>query len=485
MSEASRIQNVVMKLKVFGSKQLHALRNLGKSRRPDYEVDFLPAAIEVIERPPSPVGRMVAWLLILLFTIALVTAFLADLDVVVVASGRLSPSGNIKVLQPLEPGTVKQILVRDGDFVRSGQALIEIDPTQILADRDRTQQELVQVKLDVARLRALRLGREDAFVLPEGASSTQVALTRNHLASQIEENRAKLEAIQRQIAQRNAELQTNEASLDRLKASQKYLSEKARIHSELFRLNAGALMVKIDAEQSLEEIDREIYVSTRRAVEITANIAALQQSFVQARAEIQSTSLSELVTKEQKLQSLELELIKLNQRLDLFTLKAPVDGHVQQLAVHTLGGVVTTSQQLLVLVPKDAALEIVSTIANKDIGFVFPGQPVEIKIEAYPFTRYGLIPGKVERISSTSVSSDGEKSQVSQSANVDSGSPGATTSYFVHVSLSENEIDTELGTQQLRPGLAAQVEIATGKRTLMEYLLAPLSRYKQESMRER
>jgi hemolysin D len=190
------------------------------------------------------------------------------------------------------------------------------------------------------------------------------------------------------------------------------------------------------------------------------------------------------------------EQVKAVEKTGLQTLRAPVDGTVEQLAVHTIGGVVTPAQTLMVLVPEGSQLQVEAMLPNRDAGFVHAGQPVEVKIEAFTYTRYGLIHGRVEGVSRDAVTTgdrggsgqggrarsvDGEKPSQAD----DSAASGGSSSYVARVSLSRTEIDTEQGLRPLEPGMAVTAEIKTGRRRVIEYLLSPLLRYRHEGLRER
>jgi hemolysin D len=172
----------------------------------------------------------------------------------------------------------------------------------------------------------------------------------------------------------------------------------------------------------------------------------------------------------------------------LRTLRAPVDGTVQQLAVHTLGGVVTPAQQLMVVVPKGTGLEIEATLPNKDVGFVHKGQSVEIKVEAFTFTRYGLLRGTVTNLSQDVVAPQddarGTRSRDDDANDEEKRQAGQPT-YVALVSLDSTSIRTEDGVTPLEPGMAVTTEIKTGRRTVISDLLSPLSRLRREEMRER
>jgi len=231
-------------------------------------------------------------------------------------------------------------------------------------------------------------------------------------------------------------------------------------------------------------------VQRSRYRETEAAVATITETRAQAVAEFRRTINDELVKAEQKAGGLVQDLIKAEQRTKLQALTAPEDGVVQQLAIHTVGGVVTPAQTLLVIVPVDSHLEIEAMVSNRDIGFVHAGQEAEIKVETFTFTRYGLLHGRVLHVSQDAITRD--KAQ-EKSNSKPPGPESASTSepkgeelvYAARVSLDRKQMRIEDKLVNLSPGMAVTVEIKTGSRTIINYLLSPLLRYKQESLRER
>ena len=182
-------------------------------------------------------------------------------------------------------------------------------------------------------------------------------------------------------------------------------------------------------------------------------------------------------------------MIKAERRTKLQHLTAPVDGVVQQLAVHTVGGVVTPAQALAVVVPSESQLEIEAMLSNRDIGFVHPGQKAEIKVDTFNFTRYGLLHGDVLSVSSDAITRDrpqgGSNDRAVGSAESGSEPRGQELQYAARISLDRTHMQVEDKLVRLGPGMAVTVEIKTGVRRIISYLLSPLARYKQETLRER
>jgi hemolysin D len=244
------------------------------------------------------------------------------------------------------------------------------------------------------------------------------------------------------------------------------------------------------AQQNLVEHQQELQVQRGRLAEAEAGVAALREQRNQAEAEYKRKNLDDLAQAQQKASSLEEQLVQASEKYRLQTLPAPVDGTVQQLAVHTEGGVVTPAQALLVVVPADSHLEIEAMVSNRDIGFVHEGQETAVKIDTFNFTKYGLLHGKVQTVSQDAIARDkpagasGNKQQ--PGTEDDTSEPkGQELVYAARVALDQTQMQIDDKLVNLAPGMAVTVEIKTGSRRVIEYLLSPLFRYKQEALRER
>jgi hemolysin D len=458
------------------------------------EREFLPAALEIVETPASPAGRAIAATIILFFVLALAWAWVGRIDIVATASGKIVPSGRTKVVQPFETGVVRAIHVRDGQVVAAGEVLIELDATINAAERDRFAAELVVVQLEMARLRAALAPGADplaAFVPPDGANPRQVELQRSLLRNQLEEYRSKLAGIDQQMTQNEANRAAVSATVDKLAAALPLLRQRAEARKYLAEKEVGSRLQYLEVQQDLVEHEKELIVQQSRLNEAKAGLAGLVEQRLHAGAEFRRTNLGDLAQAEQKAGSLQQEVVKARQHAELQVLTAPVAGTVQQLAVHTVGGVVTPAQALMVVVPGDSRLEIEAMVPNRDIGFVRVGQRAEIKIDTFNFTRYGLLQGEVLTVSQDAIARDragGDKSgdKSGTGAESDSSEPkGQELLYAARVSLDSTQMEVEDRMVNLTPGMAVTVEIKTGSRRVIEYLLSPLMRYKQAALRER
>ncbi|MBR1269799.1 HlyD family type I secretion periplasmic adaptor subunit [Bradyrhizobium sp. AUGA SZCCT0222] len=459
-------------------------------RRRESEIAFLPAALEITESPPSPIGRAIGASIIALFCLTLAWASLGSVDIVASATGKIVPGGRTKLIQPFETGVVRAIQVRDGQRVKAGDVLIELDPTMTEADQERQKSDLLAAELDVARLRAaLAADPLAAFRPPQSASAAEVEMHRQFLISQRAEQNAKLAEIERQLGQKEAERATTSASAAKLQATIPVLQERVDIRKGLVEKALASKVIYLSEYQELVGLQQDFLLQQSRLLEADAATALLKETKERTAAEYRRTTYDALAKAEQKAATAAQEVVKADRRTKLQRLTAPVDGIVQQLAVHTVGGVVTPAQALAVVVPSDSQLEIEAMLSNRDIGFVHPGLKAEIKVDTFNFTRYGLLHGDVLSVSSDAITRDrpqsGSNDRGSGTAQSSSEPKGQELEYAARISLDRPEMQVEDKLVKLGPGMAVTVEIKTGTRRIISYLLSPLARYKQESMRER
>jgi hemolysin D len=456
------------------------------------ELAFLPAALEIVETPPSPVGRTLGVVIIAIFCLALAWASFGRIDIVASASGKIITSSRGKIIQPFETGVIRAIRVQDGQSVKAGDVLIELDPTINEAERDHLKSDLTAAQLDIARLRAALSEGADPdsdFHPPQDAKPNLIAMQRRFLIDQTAEHRAKLAAVQYQVRQKEAELSTVEATINKLEAIVPVVQQRVDIRKELYDHQNGSKITYLENLQVLLDNKHELEVQKSRLGEARAALAAVTETSGQIKAEYRRALSGDLAEAERKAAGLASDLDKINERTRLQVLTSPVDGMVQQLSVHTVGGVVTPAQALLVVVPSDSPLEIEATVSNRDIGFVHKGQDAQIKIDTFNFTRYGLLQGKVLGVSRDSIARETSPDKASQTAPgaevASSEPPGRELIYAARISLDRAQMRVDDGVVDLLPGMAVTAEIKTGRRRIISYLLSPLLRYGQESMRER
>jgi len=306
------------------------------------------------------------------------------------------------------------------------------------------------------------------FDEPSDGDRRYVALQQQLLRDQLTEYQARVGAAEALIAQRRAALEETKENIRRLESTLPMETERAETFKRLLEQEAASKLDFLQAEEQRIDKAQELAGQRKKLVQDAAALSEAQHNHRVTVNEFQQTKQAELSTIETKAASLMQEVIKAGQKAELQRLVAPVDGVVQQLAMHTVGGIVTPAQQLLVVVPQDHPVEAVAQVENKDVGFVREGQPVEIKVETFPFTLYGTIPGRVLAVS-------------------DDAAPIEKVGlvYPTRVSMDRSTILVDGKQVNLSAGMAVTVEIKTGKRRLIQYLLSPLLKSLKESLRER
>ncbi len=443
--------------------------------------EFLPAVLEIQERPPSPIGRTILWTILVLFAAAVIWASVGHLDIVAVAPGKIIPSGYSKIIQPYETGVIAAIHVVDGQVVKRGDVLIELDPTLNQADHERSANEYRAASVEATRLRALIAG-ELTFDAPADADPQYALVQQKLLLDELAEHDAKMAAARHQIDQRRAALGATEENIRRLEETLPMEQERVDTYKRLLAHEAATKLDYLQAEEQRIDRAQELAGQRQQRQQDEAALAEAEKNYRALVSEFQQTKQTELATTETKAASLAQEVVKAGQRTELQKLISPIDGVIQQLAVHTVGGVVTPAQELLIVVPQDHPVEVEAQIENKDVGFVKEGQPAEIKVETFPFTLYGTIPGAVLTVSDDAIPLDRGK------ANPEKPSQDKAAEQLVYatrVALERSTILVNGKTVNLSPGMAVTVEIKTGQRRIIEYLLSPLLKAVTESMRER
>lgn len=440
--------------------------------RTAHEAEFLPAALALRDTPIHPAPRIAMGLIMLFGFLALFWAVFGKIDIVASARGKLIPDDRSKIVQPVETASVLAIHVRDGQRVTAGDLLIELDATQATADAARIGQDSLSGRLEAERARmllnALDTGRPPHIQALSGTDPIRLASEQRLLEGQYGEFSARLNRLDAEIAHREAEIRTTRELVEKLAQTLPIVRQRAKDYQDLLDKNFVSRHGFLEKEQARIEQERDLAAQQAKLEEIHAALLESRRQRATLVAETRRATLDALSQAEQKVADLAQEGIKAENRGRLMRLVAPVSGTVQQLAVHTVGGVVTEAQPLLVVVPEDNRLEVEAFVENKDIGFVRVGQIAEVKLETFPFTKYGTIDGEVIHLSHDAIQ-DEKLGLV----------------YSARVRLARSTIEVDGKTVKLSPGMAVTTEIKTGQRRVVEYFLSPLLQYGKESLRER
>ena len=469
---------------IFKAAWQHRHELAGPARLAD-EQAFLPAALSLQETPVHPAPRRIAFVLMALFLNALAWAILGKIDIVAVAPGRIIVSDRTKVIQPLERSVVSRILVKDGDHVEAGQPLVELDPTSAQADKASLTQTRKAAQSEWLRARALQqmLSKQELVAhthqaldakkalendIPTDWSPADKADTQAQLAAEWSDITARLARLSAEHQRRQAEAATVRAMIAKLEATLPIARQREQDFQALTTQGFMSGHANQDRRRERIELERDLATQQARYQEAQAALREAQHARSAYLAETRRSLSERQAQADLKRHQTGQELTKATQREQLATLTAPVAGTVQQLALHTEGGVVTEAQALMVIVPDAASVSAEVQLENKDIGFVAPGQDVAIKLETFPFTRYGTVKATVDKVTQDAVNDEKR---------------GAV--FPAMLRLHQTAIDVDGKQIRLAPGMNVTAEIKTGKRRVIEYLLSPIEKAGRESLRER
>lgn len=408
------------------------------------EAEFLPAALALQAQPVSPLGRWVARILIALIAVLLLWSFFGQIDIIVNATGKIIPAGRTKTIASVEVASVRALHVREGQVVKAGDLLVELDARASNSERDKAEVDELAARIQAARSRALLAaidtGEPARLAMIEGVSTER-----------------------RQEAQRHLQDQWAD-----FVAKRKRLDDEIQYYAETLPLVTRRAEDYAQLAQD-HDVSEHAYLEKKQAqIELAGQLSDARNQRTALTAETRKTVQDTLIEAERVLADSAQDARRANVHSELLQLVAPVDGTVQQLTVHTIGGVVPAAQPLMEIVPKQRIVAVEAFLENKDVGFVREGQHAEVKIDAFEYTKYGTIPARVMHVSRDAIQND-KKDWV----------------YSVKIMLDRATMDVDGRQVTLMPGMTANVEIKTGKRRLIEYVLSPLIQHERESLHER
>lgn len=432
------------------------------------ETEFLPAVLEVTETPPSPLGRILLWTIIGLTAAVVVWSVFGRVDEVAVAPGKIIPMGQVKPLQAEDKGIVKQIYIREGQQVKKGETLIELDRVISAADVERIKKEVMYYTLEIQRLLAEKEGRpfspaRNGYADPQNLDfQIQLYNSRNN------EYQTKVGAAQEGVRQNEAALAMAVINRNKLSDQLAVAADKEERIERLLAQNAVALFQVMDQRSRRMELEQNLAAQEKEIVRSRSVLAQSKKNLESIVAEHDREVGAKLLEDQKQLAAYQTELKKAEEKDRLTKIIAPADGTVSQFSVHSPGAVVTPAQVLLVLVPNDVELEVEAWAANKDIGFLHIGQPAEVKIETFNFQKYGVIAAEV-----IDINPDAEQDKEKKYA------------YRVRLKLAKDSVAVNDQLIPLTPGMTALAEIKIRQKRVIEYFLDPFRQYQSEALRER
>ena len=489
--------------------------------------EFLPAALEILETPAPPATIVTMLTICAFFAAAVVWSFVGQLDVHAAASGKIETAGYSKVIEPLDPGKIAGIHVESGQSVRAGDLLFEIDPAEARADASAGRDALDATRAEVARRRfaieAVRaaqaeegsadwrpkaagapdpqggspveaLAGRSAFSirwdsdLPEGFRLRQEAVLHADLAQLSDA----LGALDQQMAQKFATRKRLDMSSSFQHALMDTLNARVATRQQAIDLSVGTKINLYDAKEELQRSQAQLASDEGQMIETAAAIKELESERTKAISQFVADNENKLAEASSKSDAAREALAKAEARLERTRLSAPIDGVVQQTAVTTVGQVVSSGEQLAVVTPVGGKLEVQALVPNLDIGFVKLGQPAVVKVDAFPFSRFGVLHGKVVKIAPSAVNEQEAKRALANAAGAsrappEPAAPGQAESFVfpVTVALDETAMTVDDARVPLMPGMTVTAEIKADSRRVIDYLISPLAKIAAEAASER
>jgi hemolysin D len=467
-----------------------------RRRRSDQE--FLPAAEAILETPPSPVRVSLMWTICLLFAFATSWSYFGHIDILATASGKIQPIGRVKVIQPVETGKVVAINVRNGQRVEAGNTLILLDTVEATADETATRTDWSATRAEALRRRVAidRAKRRELSAsepidwpadIPVEARNREELVLKGDL-TQLENNAKSVDA---QIAQKNAEAARFISTIAAQAALVSTLKERVTMRNELYGKRVGTKASLIDATETLQAQETGFADQKGQLAQTRAAINVLAEDHEKVFDTFIANNGQKLAEVERQIDGLWQKLAKMHSRTGHMTLTSPIAGTVMGLNVTTLGQLITAGEEVMRVVPGGAALEIECYAQNQDIGFIRAGQPAVVKVESFPFTRYGTIDAVVTHVADDAIpasdaqAAEGDPASAPKTSFLGGAQRVQNLVFPVTLALKQVTMNVDGRVVPLSPGMAVSVEVKTGRRRILEYVFSPLVETSSKAMRER
>lgn len=416
-------------------------------KKSDDSHEFLPIVSEIQEEPLNPLGRTMFWTLMTLILFTVLWLTFGKADVVVSARGKVIPDGEIKIIQPLDTGVIKKILVKEGDFVKKGQTLMEIDPSTTEPQLESNKTNLAYINLERKRLRATT-GLDSFGNVTSNEAQTQSGLyqsSMSDLRNQLRAKQMEIKALDEEINNYRKQLSIN--------------SEKEK------RMNNVSDII---AKNDLEKVRAENAEYRSKITELTHQKSKTYEEANYIRSNFKTQNFNELADRDKKATELDANIKEIEFKNKKQTIVSPVDGYVNTLFIHTMGGVVTPAQKLLSVVPVSSPLVVKATVLSKDIGFIKEGMSVLIKVDTFDFQKYGMINGIVKKIAKDSIE-DQRLGPI----------------YDVYVTPLNKTLMVEGKETPISTGMSLTAEIKVNKRRIIEFFIYPMIKYWNQAIQIR
>ena len=459
---------------------------------------FLPGALEILETPPAPLATTIILVLCLFFTVATVWAWFGRIDIISIAQGKLQPTGRVKTIQSLETGRIVVDNVENGSHVAAGQVLIELDQDGARAEKGAIEAELQGYQAEVLRrgvavaiARGGDLNTVPAIDWPSDLSDYVRSREERVIRADLTQLAAQIALFEAQRDQKTAERAKLVATVRAQQDLIKVLDDRVSMRADLRDTNAFSRSNLLDATEMLRTQQATLVQEKGQIEEAAASLAVIDRDSTKALQTFIADNAQKLGEAERQVATLTKKLSEAETKLRNLVVTSPIAGTVQSSTVTTAGQVVTAGEEVMRIVPDDTTLEIEAYLPNKDIGFVKVGQKAVVKIESFPFTRYGTVEAIVTRVARDAIPEpdaaqlEGDPSRARR-ANMPAGADRMQNLVFpVTLKPLKTTIAIDGTAVPLGAGMAVTSEICTGSRRILEYLFSPLVQIGSEAMKER
>lgn len=437
------------------NKLLNSIKKINDS----YE--FKPLLSEIEEAPVSPLGRFTFWTLVALIVVTALWLFIGQVDIVVNARGIIVPDGDAKIIQPLDTGVVRQILIKEGDFVKKGQLLIAIDSSTTDAQLQTVNKNLEQSKLEAQRLKAS--GNGEQFNSSNNETIEEFEVQKKLYEENLLVLKSSIGAKEQEIIQLNRQIDSTIAQKRDYEFQLKNAQEREKRLANV--IDIIAYNQYEEAREKLNSLKEAVYRSDAEIGRLQSQKRQIQDEISHVKADFRSQNLTTFSEVQKRINELQankeqIEFSNINQKIT-----APCDGYIDKLLIHTIGGIVTPAQELIALTPVETPMLIKAQVLNKDIGFIRVGMPVSIKVDTYDFQKYGILDGTVKSISQNSI--EDEK---------------LGPIYEIYIIPKKDTFIIDGNEKKISAGMTLNAEIEIEKRRIIEFFIYPLIKYMDEGI---
>lgn len=432
------------------------------------ETEFMDQLEAATRLRPSKASNIMLWTITAMIALFIIWACVAKIEELTRGQGQVVPTKEIQVVQSLEGGILQELLVGQGDRVTKGQILMRLSDVMFSSEERGTEAKADSLKLKIARLEAEANGKE--FAVPDDLMKKIPDIANNEVAlyrSRQQELKNAISILEDKIATVKSDIDETQAQINRMSSSRGSLQQELSITRDMVAKKAVSKLEQLRLEREVNDASGQINAQQERISGLKSDLSATEKQKADQMDRFRSQALTELSDVKTQAAQIGASLESIGDRVSRTELRAPVDGIVNNIAVRTVGGVIEPAQKLIEIVPVDSELKIIAQVSPNNIAFLRVGQPVKVKISAYDSQRYGSLEGKLVRIGANSVTDkDGN------------------AFFEIEVRTDKNHLGTPENPLPVTPGMVADAEVITGKRTIMEYMLKPFLQARDRALRE-